>query len=408
MKQEKIYSISEITGYISFLFEDDPKMQNACVEGEVSNCTYHKSGHIYFTLKDAKSQLKAVMFSGNRRGLHTQMKDGDKVQVRGRIEVYKPYGNYQIIATSIEPAGQGLLYQEFERLKAELLEMGMFDDMYKKPIPKYIRRLGVITAPGGAAVRDIIQISKRRNPYIEIVLYPALVQGEGAVESIVHGIQVMDQMGMDTLIVGRGGGSIEDLWAFNEREVAQAIFQCETPVISAVGHETDVTIADFVSDLRAPTPSAAAELAVFDYQDLLSILQGFEERMQRRMEVKIEMTRQRADHVARAIRLLSPENKVKERRVKLLELERKMQVAMERKLEDRKKRAALLAGRLEGSSPVKRLAAGYSYLEKDGQNITKASQVKMDDRMHIYLSEGELDVKVIGITEESPWQKKIK
>jgi exodeoxyribonuclease VII large subunit len=383
-------------------------MQNACVEGEVSNCTYHKSGHIYFTLKDAKSQLKAVMFSGNRRGLHTQMKDGDKVQVRGRIEVYKPYGNYQIIATSIEPAGQGLLYQEFERLKAELLEMGMFDDMYKKPIPKYIRRLGVITAPGGAAVRDIIQISKRRNPYIEIVLYPALVQGEGAVESIVHGIQVMDQMGMDTLIVGRGGGSIEDLWAFNEREVAQAIFQCETPVISAVGHETDVTIADFVSDLRAPTPSAAAELAVFDYQDLLSILQGFEERVQRRMEVKIEMTRQRADHVARAIRLLSPENKGKERRVKLLELERKMQVAMERKLEDRKKRAALLAGRLEGSSPVKRLAAGYSYLEKDGQNITKASQVKMDDKMHIYLSEGELDVKVIGIAEESPWQKKIK
>jgi exodeoxyribonuclease VII large subunit len=218
----------------------------------------------------------------------------------------------------------------------------------------------------------------------------------------------MDQMGMDTLIVGRGGGSIEDLWAFNEREVAQAIFQCETPVISAVGHETDVTIADFVSDLRAPTPSAAAELAVFDYQDLLSILQGFEERMQRRMEVKIEMTRQRADHVARAIRLLSPENKGKERRVKLLELERKMQVAMERKLEDRKKRAALLAGRLEGSSPVKRLAAGYSYLEKDGQNITKASQVKMDDKMHIYLSEGELDVKVIGIAEESPWQKKIK
>jgi exodeoxyribonuclease VII large subunit len=336
------------------------------------------------------------------------MKDGDKVQVRGRIEVYKPYGNYQIIATSIEPAGQGLLYQEFERLKAELLEMGMFDDMYKKPIPKYIRRLGVITAPGGAAVRDIIQISKRRNPYIEIVLYPALVQGEGAVESIVHGIQVMDQMGMDTLIVGRGGGSIEDLWAFNEREVAQAIFQCETPVISAVGHETDVTIADFVSDLRAPTPSAAAELAVFDYQDLLSVLQGFEERMQRRMEVKIEMTRQRVDHVTRAIRLLSPENKGKERRVKLLELERKMQVAMERKLEDRKKRAALLAGRLEGSSPVKRLAAGYSYLEKDGQNITKASQVKMDDKMHIYLSEGELDVKVIGIAEESPWQKKIK
>lgn len=407
MKQEKIYSISEITGYISFLFEDDPKMQHACVEGEVSNCTYHKSGHIYFTLKDAKSQLKAVMFSGNRRGLHTEMKDGDKVQVRGRIEVYKPYGNYQIIASSIEPAGQGLLYQEFERLKEELLEMGMFDDMYKKPIPKYIRRLGVITAPGGAAVRDIIQISKRRDPYIEIVLYPALVQGDGAKESIVRGIETLDRMGLDTLIVGRGGGSIEDLWAFNEREVAQAIFQCETPVISAVGHETDFTIADYVADLRAPTPSAAAELAVFDYREFQMLLEGLRSRMLKAMQSKIVLKKNRCMEMSRTLRLLSPQNKLKDKRYKLSELEKAMQRSMEKNLEKKKRSMELLAGRLDGCSPVKRLAAGFSYLEMDGKNITRATDVQVDDALHIYLMEGELDVKVTNVTEESPWQKKI-
>lgn len=408
MKQEKIYSISEITGYIGFLFEDDPKLQHACVEGEVSNCTYHKSGHIYFTLKDAKSQLSAVMFSGSKRGLHTEMKNGDKVQVRGRIEVYQPYGKYQIIATSIDPAGEGRLYQEFERLKKELLEMGMFDDMYKKPIPKYIRKLGVITAPGGAAVRDIIQISKRRNPYIEIVLYPALVQGEGAVESIVHGIHTLDAMGMDTLIVGRGGGSIEDLWAFNDRKVAQAIFDCSTPIISAVGHETDFTIADYVSDLRAPTPSAAAELAVFDYGELQALLQGFQNRIEREMHYRIDGIRKKLSDTSRALRLLSPESKLKDYQRNLKEVKRNMELAMERKLTLQKNRLQLLAGRLEGSSPVKRLAAGYSYVEQDGRNITKASQVQVEDVLHIYLSEGEIEATVTKVMEEGPWQKKEK
>ena len=264
--RKNIYSVGQVNTYIKNMFAQDFMLHHISVKGEVSNCKYHSSGHIYFTLKDSTGTIQAVMFAGNRRGLRFQMKEGDNVVVTGSIEVYERDGKYQLYAREIALEGAGDLYQKYEALKRELEEMGMFAPEYKQSIPKYAKTVGIVTAPTGAAIQDIRNIAGRRNPYVQLILYPALVQGEGAVASIVQGIQAMESLQPDVLIVGRGGGSIEDLWAFNEEAVARAIFECSIPVISAVGHETDTTIADFVADLRAPTPSAAAELAVFDIQ----------------------------------------------------------------------------------------------------------------------------------------------
>ena len=240
---KNVYSVGQVNTYIKNMFAQDFMLQRISVKGEVSNCKYHTSGHIYFTIKDAAGTLNAVMFAGSRKGLKFQMKEGDQVVVTGSVEVYERDGKYQIYAREIELDGAGNLYQKFEALKQELEEMGMFAAEYKQPIPPYAMKIGVVTAPTGAAVQDIRNISARRNPFVQLILYPALVQGDGAVESIVNGIHALDALGVDVMIVGRGGGSIEDLWAFNEEEVARAIFECETPVISAVGHETDWTIA---------------------------------------------------------------------------------------------------------------------------------------------------------------------
>ena len=260
------YSVGQVNRYIKNMFTQDYLLQKIYVKGEVSNCKYHTSGHIYFSLKDETGTLNCVMFAGHRRGLAFAMKNGDKVIVGGSVDVYERDGRYQMYAKEITLEGAGALYERYLALKQELEDMGMFAQEYKQPIPRFIRRLGVVTAPTGAAVQDIRNISYRRNPYLQIILYPALVQGAGAAESIVKGIQMLDKTDVDVIIVGRGGGSIEDLWAFNEEIVARAIFECSTPIISAVGHETDFTIADFAADLRAPTPSAAAELAVDDYR----------------------------------------------------------------------------------------------------------------------------------------------
>ena len=238
---KNIYGVGQVNAYIQRMFAEDFLLRDIRIKGEVSNCKYHSSGHIYFTLKDAGGAISAILFRGNRvKGLRFPMKDGDKVVVTGSVSVYEKGGTYQIYAKEITLDGAGDLYVRFEQLKKELEEMGMFAAEYKKPIPRFAQRIGIVTAPTGAAVRDIIQISKRRNPHVSIALYPALVQGEGAVESIISGIMALDAMGLDVLIVGRGGGSIEDLWAFNEEAVARAVFNCNTPVISAVGHETDI------------------------------------------------------------------------------------------------------------------------------------------------------------------------
>lgn len=252
---KNVYSVGQINTYIKNMFAQDFMLNRVSIKGEVSNCKYHSSGHIYFTLKDASGTIAAIMFAGNRRnGLKFAMKEGDKVVVTGSVEVYERDGKYQLYAREIELDGAGNLYLKFEALKRELEEMGMFAPEYKKPIPRYAKRVGIVTAATGAAVQDIRNIAARRNPYVQLILYPAQVQGDGAVPSIINGIHALDALGVDVMIVGRGGGSIEDLWAFNEEAVARAIFECETPVISAVGHETDTTIADYVADMRAPTP----------------------------------------------------------------------------------------------------------------------------------------------------------
>ena len=283
---KNIYTVGQVNRYIRGMFRQDILLQGILVRGEVSNVKYHTSGHIYFSLKDQAGTLSCILFAGNRKGLTFPMKNGDNVVCSGSVDVYEKGGSYQLYVREIRLEGAGLLYQKFMELKKDLEEMGMFDRRYKQPVPKYAMKIGVVTAPTGAAIRDIQNISYRRNPYVQIYLYPALVQGEGAAASIVRGIRTLDEFGVDVMIVGRGGGSIEDLWAFNEEAVARAVFECRTPVISAVGHETDTTITDYVADLRAPTPSSAAEIAVFDYRKFVSDLNMIENAMKRSLTRK--------------------------------------------------------------------------------------------------------------------------
>ena len=395
---KNIYSVGQVNTYIKNMFAQDFMMQRISVKGEVSNCKYHSSGHIYFTLKDAVGTISAIMFAGNRRGLAFQMKEGDKVIVTGSIEVYERDGKYQLYAREIALDGAGNLYLKFEALKRELEEMGMFAPEYKKPIPKYIRRLGIVTAPTGAAVQDIRNIARRRNPYVQLILYPALVQGDGAANSIINGIHALDALGVDVIVVGRGGGSIEDLWAFNEEEVARAIFECETPVISAVGHETDTTIADYVADMRAPTPSAAAELAVFDYQAALERQQRLQTQMERCLRQRAQNAYLRLREYQTRLRYLSPELKLRERRKLAADLEEKLSGRMEQILKGKRHELALLSGRLEGMSPVKKLRQGFSYVaDESGHAVTDASAVSVGQQLTVHLLKGRLQAEVTEV-----------
>ena len=380
------------------MFTQDFILQKIYVKGEVSNCKYHTSGHIYFSLKDETGVLSCVMFAGHRRGLAFRMKDGDRVVVGGAVDVYERDGRYQLYAKEIKREGRGDLFCRFEKLRDELEEMGMFDGCYKQPIPKYATRIGIVTASTGAAIRDIMNITSRRNPYVQLILYPALVQGEKAKYSIVQGIKTLDQMGLDVLIVGRGGGSIEDLWAFNEEMVARAIFECHTPVISAVGHETDVTIADYVADLRAPTPSAAAELAVVDYRQLVESVRIFKNQLADRVEQKIVRNRDRARYLQARLLQASPQYQLREKRQYAADLNDKMRQAFSDKVKDRRHRLALYAERLDGCSPLKKLQQGYSYTESpDGKALTSITQVKEGDAVTIHVTDGTVVARTEGI-----------
>lgn len=399
--KKNVYSVGQVNTYIKNMFAQDFVLRRICVRGEVSNCKYHSSGHVYFTLKDSSGTIGAVLFAGNRKGLSFPMKEGDKVVVTGSIEVYERDGKYQLYARQIEPDGEGGLYLKFEALKRELEEMGMFAPEYKKRIPPYIRTLGVVTAPTGAAIQDIRNISARRNPYVQLILYPAKVQGEGAAESVAEGIRTLDAHGVDLIIVGRGGGSIEDLWAFNEETVARAIFECQTPVISAVGHETDTTIADYVADLRAPTPSAAAELAVFDYEAVVMLLKRDVERMGRSLSQRAEQARLRLSGYEARLRYASPEHKLYENRRYAADLEEKLNGVIARALTGKRHRAELLGGRLEGVSPLKKLSGGFSYVAgEDGRAVTDAADVKAGDVLNIRLLKGALKAEVTEVTDD--------
>ncbi len=394
-----VYSVGQVNSYIKNMFAQDFMLEKINVKGEVSNLKYHSSGHIYFSLKDSSGTIAAVMFAGNRRnGLHFRMQDGDNVVVSGSIEVYERDGRYQLYARKITLDGAGALYLRFEALKKELAEMGMFAPEYKQPIPKYIQRLGVVTAPTGAAVQDIRNISHRRNPYVQLILYPAQVQGDGAAESIVNGIHALERLGVDAMIIGRGGGSIEDLWAFNEEIVARAVFECSVPVISAVGHETDTTIADFVADLRAPTPSAAAELAVFDYAGYRESLRMFRAALLMRMREHIGKESQRQQQLLTRLGYLSPQSVLNGKKQYLVDLEDKLAQRMESRLRSSRQHLELLAHRLEAGSPAKKLSQGYSYVtDGNGNPVMRASQVKTGDTIRVRLLEGSIYAEVKNI-----------
>lgn len=392
-----VYSVAQVNYYIKNMFSQDFMLNRIYVKGEVSNCKHHSSGHIYFSLKDESGTLSAVMFAGQRKGLAFPLENGQRVIVLGSVNVYERTGSYQLYAREILLDGAGRLYEEYEKLKRELEEMGMFAEEYKQPIPFYIKKLGVVTAPTGAAVQDIRNIASRRNPYVQLILYPALVQGEGAADSIVKGIEALDEMGLDAIIVGRGGGSIEDLWAFNEEKVARAIFNCRTPVISAVGHETDTTIADYVADLRAPTPSAAAELAVADYRELTGRLLAYRQQLSQSFAWRMEQYRSQLERLALRLRQVSPRQQLFEKRMQTVDYENRLWQAMEEKLRERRNQLALYIERFHGLSPLLKLQQGYSYTEAaDGRAVTSISQAEPGAILKIHVTDGVYEAEVLG------------
>ena len=393
-----IYSVTQVNSYIKNMFVQDYLLNRISVRGEISNCKYHTSGHIYFTLKDKSGTLSAVMFAGQRKGLNFQLQEGQQIIVTGSVDVYERDGRYQLYAREIKREGVGDLFERFQKLRDELEEMGMFAPEYKQPIPRYARTVGVVTASTGAAIRDIMNISARRNPYVQLVLYPALVQGEQAKYSIVEGIRTLDLMGLDVIIVGRGGGSIEDLWAFNEEMVARAIFECETPVISAVGHETDVTIADYVADMRAPTPSAAAELAVFDYRQFEEQMQRYQDILTRGMLGQVELRKHQAEQSRLRLMMHHPQRQLNEKRQQLADMEERMGSLMEQRLVDRKHRLALISGRLKDLSPLTRLSKGFGFVTgADGKRVESVSKVEAGQELSVRLADGTVKTKVEGV-----------
>ena len=397
---QKVYSVGQINTYIRNMFTQDFVLNRVSVRGEISNLKYHTSGHIYFTLKDAAAAIACVMFAGARGGLAFRMSNGQQVVVDGAVNVYERDGKYQLYATKIRQDGAGELYEKFLELKEELEEMGMFAPEYKQPIPKFVRRLGVVTAPTGAAIRDIINIATRRNPGIRIILYPAKVQGEGAAESVAAGLAALDTLGVDVIIVGRGGGSIEDLWAFNEETVARAIFSCHTPVISAVGHETDTTIADFVADLRAPTPSAAAELAVADVTAWLQALDEDALQLQRIMQRMIKDARSRLRECELRMRYAKPQQRLMQQKQRLDEYEERLRRAMQSLLEQTRHQLALIEERLRRLSPYEKLESGYGcILTEDGRRIRSVSQVAPGEVVQIYLADGRMTARIQEVKE---------
>lgn len=391
----KVYSVSQISGYIKNMFVTDYLLNSVCVSGEVSNCKYHTSGHLYFTLKDEDAAISCVMFSAARKGLKFRLSEGMMVRVSGTISVYERDGRYELFARMIEQDGKGNLYLQFERLKEELEDRGLFADEYKHKIPRFARRIGVVTASTGAAIQDIRNISARRNPYVQIYLYPAQVQGIGAAETIVRGIEALDSMGLDCIIVGRGGGSIEDLWAFNEEIVAQAVFDCSTPVISAVGHETDFTITDFVADMRAPTPSAAAELAVFDYYAFVESLESYRHRLDRVMERNLISLKNRVSVYKMILEKGHPSRKLEERKQLLNDADNRIRAAMERRLSDNKHRLAVLMEKLKGNSPLSKISSGYAFVTKEnGERLKSIKQISSGDRIYVNLADGRISAVV--------------
>ena len=396
-----VYSVKQVNSYVKNMFSQDFMLNHIYVKGEVSNCKYHTSGHIYFSLKDESGTIACVMFASARSGLSFRMQEGQNVIVLGSVSVYERDGKYQLYAKEIILDGAGALYERFEALKKELEEMGMFAAEYKQSIPRYVKRVGIVTAPTGAAVRDIINISKRRNPYVQLILYPALVQGEGAAASIVRGIRMMEQQNVDVIIVGRGGGSMEDLWAFNEEAVARAIFECTIPIISAVGHETDTLISDYVADLRAPTPSAAAELAVYELSSVQIMCEEYKRRMYQQISQRIDCSRRQTEQMAFRLKVAHPRQKLNEQRQYLADLDSRMRIRMNSALEESRHKLAIYIEKMKGLSPLQKLNQGYAYVtDKSGRTVRSIKDTKQGEVLDVYVTDGRVRTQVMDIYKE--------
>ncbi|MCH5267755.1 MAG: exodeoxyribonuclease VII large subunit [Lachnospiraceae bacterium] len=396
---DTICSVSQINQYIKNLFVRDYTLSRVRIQGEISNCKYHSSGHIYFTLKDEASQISCVMFAGYKKGLDFHMEEGQSVTVLGSISVYERDGKYQLYAREITRQGAGKLYEEYEKRKKRLLEEGLFDEKRKKVIPPYVGAIGVVTSRTGAVIQDICNVSHRRNPYVRILLYPAQVQGEGAAKTLIAGIRYFENTDVDTIIIGRGGGSIEDLWSFNEEEVVRAVAECSKPIISAVGHETDTTLTDYAADMRAPTPSAAAELAVYSYRDFELGLKDAVYNLQVGIRHVLKMKSLCLARYEVALSHLSPQDQIRQKRLYLADSEERLRRLMEQKLTSAKHQMALYVEELKGLSPLYKLQGGYSYVaDEKGDNIHSVKQLREGQALSLTFTDGRADVQVKKIT----------
>ena len=388
--------------YIKNMFLREYVLRNISVMGEVSNCKYHSSGHIYFTIKDKSSQLPCVMFASSRSGLQFKLEEGQSIIVSGSIGVYERDGRYQLYARKITKEGYGRLYEEYEKMKKRLLAEGLFDDRRKKTVPKYAGKIGVVTAETGAVIQDICNVSHRRNPYVQIYLYPAKVQGDGAAQTVIEGIRYFEKTDVDTIIIGRGGGSIEDLWAFNEEALVRAVAECTKPIISAVGHETDTTLTDFAADLRAPTPSAAAELAVYSYREVEVGLREAAYTLRHQMNNTLQLCRMRLNHYRTVIQHSSPEDMIRQKRLYLADSMSCLERLMKQKLTSARHQLELYAEEMKGLSPLYKLSGGYAYVaDEDGNNIKTTEQITKGQKLILTLQDGNADVTVNDVHTKS-------
>lgn len=398
IQKPRVLSVSQINFYIKSIIENDGSLQFVLVTGEISNLTVHqRSGHIYLSLKDSNSVISAVMFAGNARRLKFRLENGMKVICRGRISVYEPSGRYQLYIEDMQPDGVGALTLAFEQLKKRLAQKGLFDNAHKKPLPKFPKTIGVITSPTGAAVQDITNIIRRRFPSADIVLAPVLVQGESAPEQLVRAVNKFSASKIaDVVIIGRGGGSAEDLWAFNDEQLAYAVYNCETPIISGVGHETDFTICDFVADVRASTPSAAAELAVPDRQELMSYYFKQKQYISAMLDRKIKTAQLRLENQQRRMSASSPKLKAEQLEKQLSAKSEKLTRFMNIYISDKENKLIAAKGKLDGLNPLNVLNRGYAIAEKDEKIITSSKQLKNGDDFTVILSDGKINAKVCG------------
>lgn len=398
IQKPRVLSVSQINFYIKSIIENDGSLQFVLVTGEISNLTVHqRSGHIYLSLKDSNSVISAVMFAGNARRLKFRLENGMKVICRGRISVYEPSGRYQLYIEDMQPDGVGALTLAFEQLKKSLAQKGLFDNAHKKPLPKFPKTIGVITSPTGAAVQDITNIIRRRFPSADIVLAPVLVQGESAPEQLVRAVNKFSASKIaDVVIIGRGGGSAEDLWAFNDEQLAYAVYNCETPIISGVGHETDFTVCDFVADVRASTPSAAAELAVPDSQELISYYFKQKQYISAMLDRKIKTAQLRLENQQRRMSASSPKLKAEQLEKQLSAKSEKLTRFMNIYISNKENKLVAAKGKLDGLNPLNVLNRGYAIAEKDEKIITSSKQLKDGDDFTVILSDGKINAKVCG------------